>query len=58
LTATRAERELAVRLNLGVVYVADGNFGIFVIYTGIAVKICLLADTVTQAEETVDVLFR
>jgi hypothetical protein len=43
LTTTRADRELAFRINLGVLNVPDGNFSIFVICTGIVVKVCLLA---------------
>jgi hypothetical protein len=40
---TRVDPECVSRKNLGVLDVLDGNFGIFVIYTGIVVKICLLA---------------
>jgi hypothetical protein len=40
---TRADPELVSRKNLGVFNVLDGNFRVFIIYTGIVVKICLLA---------------
>jgi hypothetical protein len=41
--ATRVDPECASRKNRGVLNALDGNFSIFVIYTGIVVKTCLLA---------------
>jgi hypothetical protein len=41
LATTRVDRERVPRLNPGVFDGSDGNFSILIIYTGIAVKICL-----------------
>ena len=43
LTTARVDLERLSRINLVVLDAAFGNFGIFVIYTGIVVKIRLLA---------------
>jgi hypothetical protein len=40
---TRVDPECVSRKNLGVLNVLGGNFSIFVVYTSIVVKICLLA---------------